>query len=55
MWSFFDSIILNYVGDEITGQPSQKYFDSILYHEIMKFDFEKTIWVESESSRIGKV
>ena len=36
-------------------QPSQKYFDSLLSEELIKFDSNRTVWVESESVRIGNV
>ena len=36
-------------------QPSQKYFDSLLCQELTKFDTNRTVWVESESVKIGKV
>ena len=36
-------------------QPSQRLFESHLYAALMKFDLTKTIYVESESSRIGNI
>ena len=36
-------------------QPSQKYFESLLSEELSKFDSNRTVWVESESVRIGNV
>jgi tRNA 2-selenouridine synthase len=37
------------------GQPSQKMFDSRLAHKMRKFDEKRVIFVEGESSMIGKV
>lgn len=36
-------------------QPSQKLFESRLRSALLEFDLEKTVYVESESHRIGKV
>ncbi len=36
-------------------QPSQKWFESSLYFELSRFDLEKPIYVESESSKIGDI
>ena len=36
-------------------QPSQKLFESKLYHELKKLDLRKKIYVEAESSKIGNV
>lgn len=36
-------------------QPTQKYFESLLYNTIGKFDAQKTVWVEAESHRIGQI
>lgn len=36
-------------------QPSQKYFDSLLLRELLRFDPERPVWVEAESKRIGLV
>ena len=36
-------------------QPSQKWFESSLYHELCQLDLEKPIYVESESSKIGEI
>ncbi|CAG2238984.1 mnmH [Mytilus edulis] len=35
-------------------QPSQKYFTSLLVEKLMSFDPSKTVYMESESRRIGK-
>ena len=36
-------------------QPSQRLFESNIYSELSKFDIKEPIYVESESSKIGKV
>lgn len=36
-----------------SSQPSQKYFESCLFHQIRSFDPGKPVWVEAESYRIG--
>ena len=36
-------------------QPSQKYFESCLYHALCAFDPAKPVWIESESSKIGEL
>ena len=36
-----------------TPQPSQKYFDSLVFAELKKFDPAKPVYVESESKKIG--
>jgi tRNA 2-selenouridine synthase len=38
-----------------TCQPSQKWFESSLHHELCQLDLEKPIYVESESSKIGEI
>ncbi|WP_218082876.1 tRNA 2-selenouridine(34) synthase MnmH [Anthocerotibacter panamensis] len=38
-----------------SSQPSQKYFDTLLWHHLQRFDPHRPVWVESESSKIGKV
>ncbi|MGB2924488.1 MAG: tRNA 2-selenouridine(34) synthase MnmH [Limnothrix sp.] len=38
-----------------TPQPSQKWFESKLFHTLQTFDLQQPIWVESESNAIGKV
>lgn len=35
-------------------QPSQKYFETLLLEKLMSFDQSKIVWMESESSKIGK-
>ncbi|MGB0561409.1 MAG: tRNA 2-selenouridine(34) synthase MnmH, partial [Spirulinaceae cyanobacterium] len=36
-------------------QPSQKYFETRVLEQLQRFDSARPIWVESESSKIGKV
>ncbi len=36
-------------------QPSQKKFETRLWYELNKMQFNKPIWVESESNKIGKL
>ncbi len=38
-----------------TPQPSQKYFESLLLQQLQNFDVNKTVWLESESNKIGRV
>ncbi len=38
-----------------TNQPSQKHFDSLLLQKLKQFDMSQSIWVESESYKIGEV
>ncbi len=38
-----------------TPQPSQKYFDSKLLQVLQGFNPDETVWVESESNKIGQV
>lgn len=40
--------------DRLASQPSQKYFESLLVRELQQCDRAKTIWIESESHKIGK-
>jgi tRNA 2-selenouridine synthase len=35
------------------SQPSQKYFDSLMFAELKKFDLKRTVYVEAESKKIG--
>lgn len=37
------------------GQPSQKHFETQLWHTLSKFDTSKRIWTEAESNRIGNI
>ncbi|CAG9264427.1 Selenophosphate-dependent tRNA 2-selenouridine synthase [Burkholderia diffusa] len=37
------------------GQPTQKYFDSLLLHKLSTFSTTRPVWVEAESKRIGNV
>ena len=41
--------------DSPTPQPAQKYFESLLLQQLQKFDFNKIVWLESESNKIGQV
>jgi tRNA 2-selenouridine synthase len=34
-------------------QPSQKQFDTRLWNELRRFDSSRTVWVESESRKVG--
>jgi tRNA 2-selenouridine synthase len=36
-------------------QPSQKHFESLLLKELQKLDINKTVWIESESNKIGEI
>ena len=36
-------------------QPATEHFQNLVYQEFMRFDLNKTIWVEDESMRIGQV
>ena len=36
-------------------QPSQKFFESLLFYEINKLNFKKNIFIEAESSKVGNV
>jgi len=36
-------------------QPSQKYFESLLLHQLRSFDHNQPVWVEAESNKIGQV
>jgi tRNA 2-selenouridine synthase len=37
------------------GQPTQKWFESQLIDALRRFDPEKSVWVESESKKIGEI
>ena len=41
--------------DSPEPQPSQKQFESLLLQQLQTFDPQKTVWIESESNKIGKV
>ncbi len=41
--------------DKPSPQPSQKRFESLLLQELQRLDCSKTVWVESESNKIGQV
>ena len=36
-------------------QPSQKFFESLLYDTLCRLDLKRPIWIESESSKIGDI
>ncbi len=36
-------------------QPEQKYFESLLLHQMQSFDCNAPVWVEAESNKIGQV
>ena len=36
-------------------QPSQKYFESLLFQALSRFDPDQPVWVESESSKVGEI
>ena len=36
-------------------QPSQKYWETLLVRDLLSFNSDRTVWMESESQRIGKV
>jgi len=36
-------------------QPSQKFFESLLFYEINKLNLKKNIFIEAESSKVGNV
>jgi tRNA 2-selenouridine synthase len=41
--------------DEPVSQPSQKQFDSLLLHHFQQLNRDRTVWLESESNKIGEV
>jgi tRNA 2-selenouridine synthase len=41
--------------DRPEPQPSQKYFESLLLQQLQRFDPAKSVWVESESNKIGRI
>ena len=47
------STLGNYPGE---AQPTQKMFESLLWHQIQfELDPKKVIWVENESAKVGKI
>ncbi|WP_017314748.1 tRNA 2-selenouridine(34) synthase MnmH [Mastigocladopsis repens] len=40
---------------KLSPQPSQKYFESLLLQQMQSFNPAETVWVESESNKIGQV
>ena len=37
------------------NQPSQKYFETLIYEKLNTFNSKKNIWVEAESIKVGKL
>jgi tRNA 2-selenouridine synthase len=37
------------------NQPSQKYFETLIYEKLNSFNSKKNIWVEAESIKVGKL
>ncbi|MDC3149064.1 tRNA 2-selenouridine(34) synthase MnmH [Alphaproteobacteria bacterium] len=37
------------------NQPSQKYFETLIYEKLNSFNSRKNIWVEAESIKVGKL
>ena len=38
-----------------TPQPSQRYFESLIFHELNKLDENRVVFIEAESSRVGNL
>jgi tRNA 2-selenouridine synthase len=36
-------------------QPSQKYFETLIYKKLKRFNAKKRVWVEAESIKVGKL
>ena len=36
-------------------QPTQKYFETLIYEKLINFNLKKNIWVEAESIKVGKL
>lgn len=43
------------LGDVEGGQPSQRMFESRLYHALCQLNPDRSVWVESESANLGKL
>lgn len=43
------------LGDVNGGQPSQRKFESCLYHELCDLPDDQPVWVESESANLGRL
>lgn len=43
------------LGDVEGGQPSQRMFESRLYHALASMDPKRPVWVESESANLGRL
>lgn len=50
-----DSLLGEEWQGEVSLQPSQKYFESLLIEQLQKFNPHQPVWVESLSQKIGKV
>ena len=37
------------------NQPTQKYFESLIYSKLIEFNFKKKVYIEAESSKIGQL
>ncbi len=40
---------------ELSSQPSQKYFETLLIQQLQQFNSHQPVWVESESTKIGQI
>ncbi|MFK0729729.1 MAG: tRNA 2-selenouridine(34) synthase MnmH [Gloeotrichia echinulata GP01] len=40
---------------ELSAQPSQKYFETLLIQQLQQFNPHQPVWVESESTKIGQL
>ena len=40
---------------QLSPQPSQKHFESLLVQELQRVDVSQSVWVEAESNKIGQV
>ena len=40
---------------QLSPQPSQKHFESLLVQELQRLDASQSVWVEAESNKIGQV
>jgi tRNA 2-selenouridine synthase len=43
------------LGGQEDDQPTQKAFESALFHSLSHLDPSRPVWIESESSNIGRV
>lgn len=49
------SLLGQHWGDSLQPQPPQKWFESLLLQQFQSFQIDKIIWLEAESSTIGKL